>query len=222
MYSCGASAESSAFPTAADPESPVCSPPYKKSKHTRPAKSSQVVTEAQVPLLAPSAVVPVSCIMNDAFRLGTEPALVPAESLALRLLTKDSLEHSDILELWARIPMCKRLKPPQAHAQSQSYLVLGLSPRLPEHLTTPTFPLQHTVRVLTQFVKQHFPELRYTTLSLQTNCNKGPHRDLNNADAPAFLHAYPSSQEVICGFIPHRARTLCTTRVKFFVESLPR
>ena len=162
-------------------------PPYKKSRFLRSAESHCVATEAQAPLLAPSAVVPVSCITHEAFRLGIEPAFVPAESLALQLLAKDSLEHSDILELWSRIPVCKRLKPPQKQALNQSYLVLGLSPRLPETFTAPTFPLQHTVRVLTLFVKQHFPELRYTTLSFQTNCNKGPHRDLNNADAPAFL-----------------------------------
>ena len=190
MHSPCARDASSVCLTAVDSDCSVCSPPDKKSKQAKRAEQAEpdpVVADVQVPYVVPPAVTPVSCIMNDAFRLGTEPAFVPAEILGLQLLTKPSLEHSDILELWARIPVCKRLKPPQAQNLGQSYLVLGLSPRLPEHLTTPTFPLQQTVRVLTKFVAQYFPELRYTTLSFQTNCNKGPHRDLNNADAPSFL-----------------------------------
>ena len=182
---CCAGTEPPVCPTVADSDSPISTPPYKKSKQT---ESCVVRADVEAPHPAPPGTIlnPVPCILNDAFRLGTEPAFVPAEILALQLLTQASLEHSDILELWARIPMCKR-KPPQAQALGQSYLVLGLSPRLPEHLTTPSYPLQRTVRVLAKFVAQHFPDLRYTTLSFQTNCNKGPHRDLNNADAPAFL-----------------------------------
>ena len=170
----------------ADLDSPTSSPPYKRPKQVVPdtVLSTSTVSHPEAPEVS---LHPVPCIINDAFQLGTDPAFVPAEALAQQLLSKAGLEHSEILELWSRIPMCKRLKPPQAQALGQSYLVLGLSPRLPEHFTTPSYPLQRTVRVLAKFVKQHFPDLRYTTLSFQTNCNKGPHRDLNNADAPAFL-----------------------------------
>ena len=103
------------------------------------------------------------------------------------MLNKSRLEHSDILELWALIPLGKRLKPPPGHESGQSHLVFGLSPRMPEHFTNASFSLKHTVRALVKFVLQHFPTFRFTTLTLATNSSKGPHRDLNNADAPAFL-----------------------------------
>ena len=129
----------------------------------------------------------VSYLYSEALRLGTEPAFVPAEALALELHNKPRIEHSDILELWSLIPLCKRLKPPRAQIPGQSHLVFGLSSRMPEQFTTPSFSLKHTVRALALFVLQHFPELRFTTMTLATNQNKGPHRDLNNAEAPAFL-----------------------------------
>ena len=36
-------------------------------------------------------------------------------------------------------------------------------------------------------MQQFFPHLRFTTLTFATNSSKGPHRDLNNADGPAFI-----------------------------------
>ena len=123
--------------------------------------------------------------LSEALQLGVEPAFVPAEALALQLQQKQHLEHSDVLELWSRIPLCKRLRHP--HNREQSYLVLGLSPRLPQHLTVVSYSLKNTIRILSRFVQQFSPHMQFTTISFATNSCKGPHRDLNNADGPAFI-----------------------------------
>ena len=158
-----ATASSGPSETALDTETEPCSPPHK----------------------APRLSTSLPDTFREALQLGIEPAFVPAEALALQLQHKLHIEHSDVLELWSRIPPCKRLRHP--HNQDQSYLVLGLSPRLPQHLTVVSYSLRNTIRTVSRFVQQFCPQLQFTTVSFATNSCKGPHRDLNNADGPAFI-----------------------------------
>ena len=166
----------------------LCEPPKDPQVAARSGLNDTAPDENPEPSSPPRKVLRLSCGLPDTLTealLGIEPAFVPAEALALQLHHKRHVEHSDVLELWSRIPPCKRLRHP--HNREQTYLVLGLSPRLPQHLTVVSYPLKNTVRILSRFVRQFFPDMQFTTISFASNSCKGPHRDLNNADGPAFI-----------------------------------
>ena len=147
-----------------------------RSHHTNAQKTSHLY------LPKTSLFRPVCTILTHALKIGTEPAFVPIELRAQELLAAPSIHHSDICELWSLFPVSKRLKPTQQTASHQSYIVLGLRPPAypkPSH----NLPAHYTIqRGPSLSLCQFFPRFLYTTISIATNINQGPHRDLNNAD----------------------------------------
>ena len=141
------------------------SPSPKRSRNNRKNQSSSPESLQRMPVEHPQ---------NTALSLGIEPAFVPSELLAMQLLQRPHISHSDVLGLWTLIPNCKRLKPPTYQLPGQSYTVFGLSPRMPKTATVPSFPLRHTARALSAFVASYFPNHKFTTISLATNSNEGP------------------------------------------------
>ena len=106
--------------------------------------------------------------------------------------------HSDVLELWTLIPNSLKLKPKPnpvlPNEAPSSHVVLGLNPRTPNTITNASFPLKRTLQALATFIGHWAPKFQYTTIVLQANGNKGPHRDLNNFEGFSFLTCLTTQQ----------------------------
>ena len=165
---------------------------------TRPVPvSAETRTPPEPPTKKPKTTLAPDTTESACVNQRMDPALSPVESAAQSLLDHSQerpISHADILNLWTLIPPNKRLRPkpsqvpdgPPESARNMTYVILGLSPRTPNHLTNLSFALKSTIGVINRFIHSWAPGFKYSTIAIIANGNKGPHRDLN-AEGLSFL-----------------------------------
>ena len=157
-----------------------------------------VSSEAQAPPEPPTKKPKMTLAETAGTNPNADPCLLPVESAAQNLLAQSPerpISHADILNLWTLIPPNKRLRPKPSQVtngtpespRNMTYVILGQSPRIPDHLTNLSFALKSTIEVINRFIQSWAPGFKYSTIAVIANGNKGPHRDLNNAEGLSFL-----------------------------------
>ena len=124
-------------------------------------------------------------------RLQCDSRDVVAETLGYILNSRATrgchLSRGDIVELWDSLQEAHKTK--DSNTPSAQFIVLGVNPRFPKHVTIATNHLAQVTRALCTFVKQQQPSFSFTTLSLRLNCDKPPHRDIRNGPGLSFIQS---------------------------------
>ena len=148
-----------------------------------------------------------------------DPCLLPVENAAQNLLAQSPerpISHADILNLWTLIPPNRRLRPKPSQVtngtpespRNMTYVILGQSPRTPDHLTNLSFALKSTIEVINKFIQSWTPGLSTPPSPLLQTATKDHIETSITLKAFRSSHASLRKKEEICGSITTKVETV--------------
>ena len=122
-------------------------------------------------------------------KLGVTKAYTLPETLSYmancRMKRGSLCNTTDLVEIWDSIDDNLKLKDKQCkHARM---LILGANPRNPSTCTNATDELPNCAKALCSFIMQRCPRAQFNVVSIRSNADKGPHRDLHNGPEDSFI-----------------------------------